>query len=105
MTKDSTFQQLFSINLFGAIQLTNFVLKHMIDDDSQNDAVSKNRRQYTILNVGSVQSYIAIPYRSACKYGEETLQQNKVKIASYFLYSFIFKIQLPNMLLSLIRTL
>ena len=41
------------------IRLTNLVLSYMIKDSSK-------KRQYSIVNVGSVQSYLGIPYRSAC---------------------------------------
>ena len=38
------------VNFFGVIRLTNLVLSHMIED--------KDKREYSIVNVGSVQSYL-----------------------------------------------
>ena len=76
LTKDATFRQIMEVNFFGAIRLTNLVLEHMIAENARSDAAARPRRQCTIVNVGSVQSYIAIPYRSACKHDTT---QNQLK--------------------------
>ena len=55
------------VNFFGVIRLTNLVLSYMLKDNAKNVAQKIRRRNYSIVNVGSVQSYLAIPYRGPCK--------------------------------------
>ena len=52
------------VNFFGAVRLSNIVVSQMI---KENQKKVNPQNQYSIVNVGSVQSLLAIPYRSACK--------------------------------------
>jgi dehydrogenase/reductase SDR family protein 7B len=54
-----------NINFFGAVRLTNLIVQQMVEEDDKNILSGSKRRNYAIVNVGSVQSYLAIPYRSA----------------------------------------
>lgn len=56
-----------NINYFGPVRLTNFFVKKMIEDNNQRSSLGKKKRQFSIVNIGSVQSYLGIPYRSVCK--------------------------------------
>lgn len=56
-----------NINYFGAVRLTNYCVKKMIEDNNQRSSLNKKKRQFSIVNIGSVQSYLGIPYRSVCK--------------------------------------
>lgn len=51
------------VNFFGVIRLTNLIVAKMVEENEKNKS---RRRDYSIVNVGSVQSYLGIPYRSAC---------------------------------------
>lgn len=53
------------VNYFGVIRLTNQVVKYMIEE---NTKCLKNFHKYdfSVVMVGSVQSLLSIPYRSAC---------------------------------------
>lgn len=53
------------VNYFGAVRLSNIVVNQMI---KENKKKLNPQNQYSIVNVGSVQSLLAIPYRSACKF-------------------------------------
>ena len=51
------------VNYFGAVRLTNLVVNSLIKENNSGNP----RRNYTIVNIGSIQSYLGLPYRSACK--------------------------------------
>lgn len=61
-TSDEVFQKIMDINFFGAVRLTNLIVNNMIKN---NEKSSNSRRRYSIVNIGSVQSYLGLPYRSA----------------------------------------
>ena len=65
-TKDEVFQKIMDVNFFGPFRLTNILLKHIFEDNYQRDRAKLERNKYSIVNVGSVQSYLAIPHRAAC---------------------------------------
>jgi dehydrogenase/reductase SDR family protein 7B len=52
------------VNYFGVIRLTNLIVKQMIEDNRMCRNTS-HRPEFAIVNIGSVQSILAIPYRSA----------------------------------------
>ena len=54
------------VNFFGPVRLTNILLAHMFEDNLRCDKAKLKRKDYSIVNVGSVQSYLAIPHRAAC---------------------------------------
>jgi short-subunit dehydrogenase len=54
------------INFYGAVKLTNLVVKTMIDENRKKP--TNRSKQYSIVNVGSVQSYLGMPYRSVCEF-------------------------------------
>lgn len=56
------------INFFGAVRLTNFVVNRMIEDNQQKTSSKQRKRAFSIVNVGSIQSYLGIPYRSICTF-------------------------------------
>ena len=55
-----------NVNYLGPIRLTNLIVKNMIDDDTKVNKANLPQKDYSIVNIGSVQSYLGIPYRSAC---------------------------------------
>ena len=55
------------VNFYGVVRLTNLVLSYMIEDNLQKDSAKLKRKNYSIVNIGSVQSYLGIPYRGPCK--------------------------------------
>jgi short-subunit dehydrogenase len=55
------------VNYFGLIRLTNEIVKNMIDE-SKKHKNSNTRPQQSIVMIGSVQSLLSVPYRSACKF-------------------------------------
>lgn len=63
--REETLEKIMNTNFFGAVRLTRLIVQHMIDEDEKNKQAKLRRRNYSIVNVGSVQSYLAIPYRSA----------------------------------------
>jgi short-subunit dehydrogenase len=63
---DEVYQQILEVNFFGPVRLTNMVVNHMIEDNKENDRLNRSRRAYSIVNIGSVQSYIGTPYRGPC---------------------------------------
>ncbi len=67
-TSDKVFEQIMNVNFFGAVRLTNLLVNQMIEDNQKNSIQNLPRRDYSIVNIGSVQSYLGIPYRSACKH-------------------------------------
>jgi dehydrogenase/reductase SDR family protein 7B len=62
---DKVFDKIMNVNFFGAVRLTNLVVNQMIKDNEKNSPDSTARGKYSIVNIGSVQSYVGIPYRSA----------------------------------------
>jgi len=66
-TSDKVFEQIMNVNFFGAVRLTNLLVNQMVKDNETNTSLKLPRRNYSIVNIGSVQSYLGIPYRSACK--------------------------------------
>lgn len=60
---DQIFDKIMNVNFFGAVRLTNLVVKQMIKENAKTSSPTK--RNYSIVNIGSVQSYVGIPYRSA----------------------------------------
>ena len=64
---DESLEKIMQVNFFGVVRLTNLVLSYMLKDNSKNVTQKIRRRNYSIVNVGSVQSYLAIPYRGPCK--------------------------------------
>ena len=54
------------VNFYGVVRLTNLVLSYMIEDNLQKDSAKLKRKNYSIVNIGSVQSYLGIPYRGPC---------------------------------------
>ncbi len=65
-TSDKVFQKIMDINFFGIVRLTNLLVTSVVNENQQ---VPKKERQIcSIVNIGSVQSYLATPYRSACKH-------------------------------------
>ena len=62
------------VNFFGVVRLTNLVLDYMLKDSK--------KRNYSIVNVGSVQSYLGIPFRGPCKlnyfFKVESHQKNRL---------------------------
>ena len=65
-TSDEVFKKIMEVNYFGLIRLTNEMVKHMIDE-TKKGCNSKAKPQQSIVMIGSVQSLLSIPYRSACK--------------------------------------
>jgi hypothetical protein len=55
------------VNYFGAVRLTNFLVKYMMQENEKLKTNPVYRPEYFIVNIGSVQSLLSIPYRSACK--------------------------------------
>lgn len=55
-----------NINYFGAVRLTNYFVNKMIKDNNERSSMNQKSRQFSIVNIGSVQSYLGIPYRSVC---------------------------------------
>ena len=53
------------VNYFGLIRLTNEIVKHMIDE-TKKCKTSNYVPEFSIVMVGSVQSLLSVPYRSAC---------------------------------------
>jgi dehydrogenase/reductase SDR family protein 7B len=53
------------VNFFGVVRLTNLILSYMIKDNNRNSNLKLKKRSYSIVNIGSVQSYLGIPYRAA----------------------------------------
>lgn len=56
-----------NVNFFGPVRLTNFIVNHMIEDNQKKTSVRQRKRHFSIVNIGSVQSYLGLPYRSICK--------------------------------------
>ena len=48
----------------------------MIKDNEQMANANVHKRSYSIVNIGSVQSYLGTPYRSACKFPYENNIKN-----------------------------
>ncbi len=70
ISSDETFRKIMDVNFFGLFRLTNLILNNMIEENKKSNS---KRSIYSIVNIGSVQSYIGIPYRSACKIDKETI--------------------------------
>lgn len=58
-TKQDVYKRLMDVNYYGPIKLTNFIIDYIINNNYQLD------NKYSIVNIGSVQSLLSIPYRSA----------------------------------------
>lgn len=61
-TSDDVFRKVMDVNFFGAVRLSNIVVNQMI---KENQKKVNPQNKYSIVNVGSVQSLLVIPYRSA----------------------------------------
>lgn len=67
-TSDEVFKKIMEVNYFGLIRLTNEVIKHMISETNKCKKSKLNHTpKHSIVMVGSVQSLLSVPYRSACK--------------------------------------
>ena len=56
----------------------------MLKENNKNKSLGLKTRPYSIVNIGSVQSYLGIPYRSACK-TVSTLQKKLKFLLSNFI--------------------
>jgi short-subunit dehydrogenase len=58
------------VNYFGLVRLTNEIVKNMIDESKKHKTSknSNNQHHKSIVMIGSVQSLLSVPYRSACKF-------------------------------------
>ncbi|CAF0803652.1 unnamed protein product [Brachionus calyciflorus] len=61
---DEVYEKIMNINYYGAVRLTNYFVNKMIQDNNERSKAEQKRRQYSIVNIGSVQSYLGLPYRS-----------------------------------------
>lgn len=64
-TDSEVFEKIINVNFLGIVRLTNLVLSYMIKDNDKNTKLNLPKRNFSIVNIGSVQSYLGIPYRSA----------------------------------------
>jgi short-subunit dehydrogenase len=55
------------INFFGAVRLTNLVVNKMIEENTDSLRSKMKKRAFTIVNVGSLQSFLGQPFRGPCK--------------------------------------
>jgi NAD(P)-dependent dehydrogenase (short-subunit alcohol dehydrogenase family) len=66
-TSDEVFKKIMEVNYFGLVRLTNEIVKYMIEDTKKcKNSSNKHTPQQSIVMVGSVQSLLSVPYRSAC---------------------------------------
>ncbi len=65
---DEVYQKIMEINFFGAVRMTNLVVSKMIEENIENARTKTKKRTFTIVNVGSLQSFLGQPYRGPCKY-------------------------------------
>jgi dehydrogenase/reductase SDR family protein 7B len=56
---ESALERVMNVNFFGAVRLTNLIVSQMVK--KTNNSVPRR----AIVNIGSIQSYLATPYRSA----------------------------------------
>ena len=82
---DEALEKIMQVNFFGVIRLTNLVLSYMLKDDAKSASQKSRRRNYSIVNVGSVQSYLGLPYRGPCM---ETYFKLLLLLAFMFLFYF-----------------
>ena len=67
-TSDEVFKKIMEVNYFGLVRLTNEIVKYMIEDTKKcKKSTVKHTPQQSVVMVGSVQSLLSVPYRSACK--------------------------------------
>jgi len=64
-TSAEVYSKIMNVNFLGAVCLTNLIVNHMIKDNESKSSLNEKRRNYSIVNIGSVQSYIGTPFRSA----------------------------------------
>lgn len=64
-TSDEVYGKIMNVNFFGAVRLTNSIVNHMIKDNDVKSGLKEMKRNYSIVNIGSVQSYLGTPFRSA----------------------------------------
>lgn len=81
-TDSEVFEKIINVNFLGIVRLTNLVLSYMIKDNDKNTKLNLPKRNFSIVNIGSVQSYLGIPYRSACMIFEYVYREH------FFLYIF-----------------
>jgi NAD(P)-dependent dehydrogenase (short-subunit alcohol dehydrogenase family) len=83
------------INFFGAVRLTNLVVNRMIEENIENARSKTKKRAYTIVNVGSIQSFLGQPFRGPCK---KKSYNFKASLIQYFQVIFYSKIAPRNTL-------
>ena len=58
-------RRMMEVNLWGPVRLMQIMIKLIMRDNQERDKLSRN--EYSIVNIGSLQSYFALPHRAACK--------------------------------------
>ena len=56
------------VNFLGHVRLTNILVNQMIEENKRNDKIKVKKPDYSIVNIGSVQSFLGTPFRAPCKY-------------------------------------